>query len=176
MFIVCVSVCVFLCLCTGRGLATSWSPVQGVLPTVPNQETEPYAPKAVASSQVWEQRRRRKKLAKITNYESPCYTTFSSPLLPVPSEVEMFSTGICPQTPLIPRPTCVCVRACAHADNWETKSNRRTERRKFYFWDITSCSLLKVNRISGTYRLHLQGRRILLPASLWFLIWFILRL
>jgi hypothetical protein len=27
-------VCLFLCLCTGRGLATSWSPVQGVLPTL----------------------------------------------------------------------------------------------------------------------------------------------
>jgi hypothetical protein len=26
--------CVFLCLWTGRGLATSWSPVQGVLPIV----------------------------------------------------------------------------------------------------------------------------------------------
>jgi hypothetical protein len=49
MFSVCV--CVFLCLCTGRGLATSWSPVQGVLPTFPDQETEetqPYAPKAGA--------------------------------------------------------------------------------------------------------------------------------
>jgi hypothetical protein len=34
MFSVCVRVCVFLCLCTGRGLATSWSPAQGVLPTV----------------------------------------------------------------------------------------------------------------------------------------------
>jgi hypothetical protein len=48
MFSVCVCVCVFLCLCTGRGLATSWSPVQGVLPTVHDQETEetqPYAPK-----------------------------------------------------------------------------------------------------------------------------------
>jgi hypothetical protein len=36
-----------------------WSPVQGVLPTVPDQETEetqPYAPKVGASSQVWEQR------------------------------------------------------------------------------------------------------------------------
>jgi hypothetical protein len=31
---VCVCVCVFLCLCTGRGLATSWSPTQGVLPNV----------------------------------------------------------------------------------------------------------------------------------------------
>jgi hypothetical protein len=40
MFSVCVCVYVFLCLCTGRGLATSWSPVQGVLPTVPDQETE----------------------------------------------------------------------------------------------------------------------------------------
>jgi hypothetical protein len=27
-------VCVFLCLCTGRGLATNSSPVQGVLPTL----------------------------------------------------------------------------------------------------------------------------------------------
>jgi hypothetical protein len=39
---------VFVC------LATSWSPVQEVLPTVPDQETEetqPYAPKAGASSQ-----------------------------------------------------------------------------------------------------------------------------
>jgi hypothetical protein len=27
-------VCVFLCLCTGRGLATIWSPAQGVLPNV----------------------------------------------------------------------------------------------------------------------------------------------
>jgi hypothetical protein len=33
-------VCVFLCLCTGRGLATSWSPVQGVLPTVLDLATE----------------------------------------------------------------------------------------------------------------------------------------
>jgi hypothetical protein len=65
VFSVCVCVCVFLCLCTGRGLATSWSPVQEVLPIVPDQETEetqPCAPKAGASSQVWEQRggRRRK--------------------------------------------------------------------------------------------------------------------
>jgi hypothetical protein len=28
----CVCVCVFLCFCTGRDLATSWSPAQGVLP------------------------------------------------------------------------------------------------------------------------------------------------
>jgi hypothetical protein len=34
MFSVCECMCVFLCLCTGRGLATSWSPVQRVLPTV----------------------------------------------------------------------------------------------------------------------------------------------
>jgi hypothetical protein len=42
----------------------SQSPVQEILPTVPDQETEetlPYAPKAGASSQVWEQRGRRKK-------------------------------------------------------------------------------------------------------------------
>jgi hypothetical protein len=34
MFSVCVYVWVILCLCIGRGLATSWSPAQGVLPTV----------------------------------------------------------------------------------------------------------------------------------------------
>jgi hypothetical protein len=59
----CLCVCVFLCLCRGRGLATSWSPVQGVLPTVADQETEetqPYAPKTGANSQVWEQRGRKK--------------------------------------------------------------------------------------------------------------------
>jgi hypothetical protein len=33
VFSVCV-VCAFLCFCTGRGLATSCSPVQGVPPTV----------------------------------------------------------------------------------------------------------------------------------------------
>jgi hypothetical protein len=49
MFSVCVCVCVFVGLCTGRSLETSWSPVQGVLPTVPDQETEetqPCAPKS----------------------------------------------------------------------------------------------------------------------------------
>jgi hypothetical protein len=51
MFSVCVCVYVFLCLCSGRGLVMSRSPIQGVLPTAPDQETEetqPYAPK-------WEQ-------------------------------------------------------------------------------------------------------------------------
>jgi hypothetical protein len=33
-------VCVFLYLFTGRGLAASWSPVQGVLPTVLDLVTE----------------------------------------------------------------------------------------------------------------------------------------
>jgi hypothetical protein len=40
----------------------SWSPIKGVLPTVPDQETketQPYAPKAGASSQVWEQQERK---------------------------------------------------------------------------------------------------------------------
>jgi hypothetical protein len=49
---VCVCACVFVCLHTGTGLATSRSPVQGVLPTVPDQETEenqPYGPKAGAT-------------------------------------------------------------------------------------------------------------------------------
>jgi hypothetical protein len=60
---VCVCACAFFCLCTGRGLATSWSLVQGVLPTIPDQESgepHPYAPKAGASSQVWEQQGRKK--------------------------------------------------------------------------------------------------------------------
>jgi hypothetical protein len=51
------------CLCTSRGLAMSSSPVQGVLPTVPDQETEetqPYAPKVGVSSQVLEQQGRKK--------------------------------------------------------------------------------------------------------------------
>jgi hypothetical protein len=33
-------VCAFLCLCTGKGLATSWSPFKGVLPTVLDLLTE----------------------------------------------------------------------------------------------------------------------------------------
>jgi hypothetical protein len=34
------------------------------------------------------------------------------------------------------------------------------------FWDITPCSLLKVNRgFGGTYRHHLQGRRISLARN-----------
>jgi hypothetical protein len=50
---VCVRLfCVCVVLCVSRGLATGWSPVQGVLPTVKDQETEvkrsvsrmPYAP------------------------------------------------------------------------------------------------------------------------------------
>jgi hypothetical protein len=33
--------------------------------------------------------------------------------------------------------------------------------KSFIFWDITACSLLKANlRCLGTYRFHLQGRRI----------------
>jgi hypothetical protein len=33
--------------------------------------------------------------------------------------------------------------------------------KSYIFWDITSCSPIKVNRrFGGTYRLHLQGRRI----------------
>jgi hypothetical protein len=59
-----VYVCAFFYVCVQvEGLATSWSPVQGVLPTVPDQETEetqPYAPKAGTSTYVWEQRGRKK--------------------------------------------------------------------------------------------------------------------
>jgi hypothetical protein len=37
---VCAFFCVCVVLCLGRGLVTSWSPVQGVLPSVNDQETE----------------------------------------------------------------------------------------------------------------------------------------
>jgi hypothetical protein len=37
---VCAFFCVCVVLCLGRGLATSWSPVQGVLPSVNDQETD----------------------------------------------------------------------------------------------------------------------------------------
>jgi hypothetical protein len=37
---VCAFFCVCVVLCLGRDLATSWSPVQGVLPYVKDQETE----------------------------------------------------------------------------------------------------------------------------------------
>jgi hypothetical protein len=48
---VCASFCVCVVLCLGRGLATSWSPVQGVLPSVNYQETE----KSALCSKKWEQ-------------------------------------------------------------------------------------------------------------------------
>jgi hypothetical protein len=37
---VCAFFCVCVVLCLGRGLATSWSPLQGVLPSVNDQESE----------------------------------------------------------------------------------------------------------------------------------------
>jgi hypothetical protein len=36
----CAFFCAFVVLCLGIGLATSWSPIQGVLPSVNDQETE----------------------------------------------------------------------------------------------------------------------------------------
>jgi hypothetical protein len=48
----CVCAFFFVCvvLCLGRGLATSWSPVQGVLPSVNDKKlrNQPYAPKVGA--------------------------------------------------------------------------------------------------------------------------------
>jgi hypothetical protein len=40
---VCAFFCVYVVLCLGRGLATGWSLVQGVLPSVNDQETEKLA-------------------------------------------------------------------------------------------------------------------------------------
>jgi hypothetical protein len=48
---VCAFFCVFVVLCLGRVLATSWSPVQGVLPSVNDQETK----KSALCSKKWEQ-------------------------------------------------------------------------------------------------------------------------
>jgi hypothetical protein len=54
--------------------------------------------------------------------------------------------------------------------------------KNYIFWDITPCSLLKVNRcFGGTCRLHLQRRKISQPRNQheasskqnWFLTWFI---
>jgi hypothetical protein len=58
----CVCVCVFLCL--GRGLATSWSPVQGDLPSVNDQETEKSAlcSEVGASSQMGAKRKKKKRI------------------------------------------------------------------------------------------------------------------
>jgi hypothetical protein len=64
MFSVCVCVCLFLCVCVQVEALRRADQPSKVLPTVPDQETEetqPYAPKAGASSQVWEQRGRKKK-------------------------------------------------------------------------------------------------------------------
>jgi hypothetical protein len=51
---VCWFFCVCVVLCLGRGLATSWSPVRGVLPSMNDQETEKSAlcSKVGASSQI----------------------------------------------------------------------------------------------------------------------------
>jgi hypothetical protein len=46
---VCSFFCVCVVLCLGRGLSTSWSPVQGVLPSVNDQETE----KSALCSKKW---------------------------------------------------------------------------------------------------------------------------
>jgi hypothetical protein len=41
---VCAFFCIYVVLCLGKGLATSWSLVQGVLPSVNDQETDKSAP------------------------------------------------------------------------------------------------------------------------------------
>jgi hypothetical protein len=54
----CAFFCACVVLCLGRGLATSWSPVQGVLPSVNDQETE----KSALSSKVGAKRKGEKVL------------------------------------------------------------------------------------------------------------------
>jgi hypothetical protein len=59
-------VCDFLCSCTGRGLATSWSPVQGILPTALDLVTE------VKRKVSW--RRPRTKLGRTKGKKFPIWT------------------------------------------------------------------------------------------------------
>jgi hypothetical protein len=60
---VCAFFCVCVVLCSGRGLATSWSPVQGVLQSVNDEETEKSAlcSKVGTSSQMGAKRKGEKK-------------------------------------------------------------------------------------------------------------------
>jgi hypothetical protein len=59
---VCAFFCVCVVLCLDRGLATVWTPVQGVLPSVNDQETENSAlySKVGASSQMVAKRKKNK--------------------------------------------------------------------------------------------------------------------
>jgi hypothetical protein len=52
---VCEFFCVCVVMCSGRGFATAWSPVQGALPSVNDQEIE----KSALCSKKWEQRGRK---------------------------------------------------------------------------------------------------------------------
>jgi hypothetical protein len=54
---VCAFFCVCVVLCLGRAFATSWSPVQGVLPSVNDQETE----KSALCSKMGAKRKKRMK-------------------------------------------------------------------------------------------------------------------
>jgi hypothetical protein len=78
MFDVCAFFCVCVVLCLGRGLATNWSPDQGVLPSVNDQETEKSAlcSKSGASSQMGE--KRKKKF--VDDHEAIGRTSVLSPL------------------------------------------------------------------------------------------------
>jgi hypothetical protein len=65
--LVCVFFCVCIVLCLGRGLATSWSPVQGILPSVIDQETE----KSVLRSKVGARTREKRKKGSTPNWNTP---------------------------------------------------------------------------------------------------------
>jgi hypothetical protein len=57
---VCAFFCVCFVLCLGRCLATTWSPVQGVLPSIKDQEISPMLQKVEASSQTGAMRKEKK--------------------------------------------------------------------------------------------------------------------
>jgi ubiquinone biosynthesis protein Coq4 len=72
MFDMCAFFCVCVVLCLGRGLATSLSAVQGVLPSVNDQETEKSAlsSKVGASSQMGAKKKKLYSFEWENNYES----------------------------------------------------------------------------------------------------------
>jgi hypothetical protein len=80
MFSVCVCACVFLCLYTGREALRRADHLSKESYRVPDQETEktqPYAPKAGARSQVWEQRGRKRNHCKIDTTERKMALSYS---------------------------------------------------------------------------------------------------
>jgi hypothetical protein len=74
----CAFFCVCVVLCLGRGLATSWSPVQGVLPSgmIKKLRNQPYAPKWEQAPK-WERRGKQNTMIKRINPLAPAFREIS---------------------------------------------------------------------------------------------------